>query len=32
MQGVIGLAALYMTTLILTTQRREDQLAPIASN
>ncbi len=27
MQGVIGLAALYMTMLILTTQRREDELA-----
>ncbi len=27
MQGAIGLAALYMTTLILITQRREDQLA-----
>ena len=27
MQGVVGLAAFYMTTLILTTQRREDQLA-----
>lgn len=26
MQGLVGLAALYMTTLILTTQRREDQL------
>ena len=26
MQGVIGLAALYMTTLILTAQRREDRL------
>lgn len=26
MQGVIGLAALYMTMLILTTQRREDEL------
>ena len=27
MQGVIGLLALYVTVLILTTQRREDQLA-----
>ena len=27
MQGAVGLAALYMTSLILTTQRREDQLA-----
>lgn len=27
LQGLIGLAALYMTALILTTQRREDQLA-----
>jgi len=27
LQGVVGLAALYMTALILTTQRREDQLA-----
>ena len=27
MQGVVGLAALYMTTLILITQRHEDQLA-----
>lgn len=27
MQGVVGLAALYMTLLILATQRREDQLA-----
>jgi len=27
MQGAVGLAALYMTALILTTQRREDQLA-----
>lgn len=29
MQGVIGLAALYMTSLILATQRREDQLASL---
>ena len=29
MQGVIGLAALYMTSLILTTQRRDDQLASL---
>ena len=27
LQGAIGLGALYMTTLILTTQRREDELA-----
>ena len=27
LQGAIGLAALYMTSLILTTQRRDDQLA-----
>lgn len=27
LQGAVGLAALYMTALILTTQRREDQLA-----
>lgn len=27
MQGVVGLGALYMTTLILTTQRREDEMA-----
>jgi uncharacterized membrane protein len=27
MQGAIGLSALYMTTLILITQRREDELA-----
>lgn len=27
MQGIVGLAALYMTLLILATQRREDQLA-----
>ncbi len=27
LQGVVGLMALYMTALILTTQRREDQLA-----
>ena len=29
MQGVVGLAALYMTSLILTTQRRDDQLASL---
>ena len=29
LQGVVGLAALYMTSLILTTQRREDQLASL---
>ena len=29
MQGAIGLAALYMTSLILTTQRRDDQLASL---
>ncbi len=29
MQGVIGLAALYMTLLILTTQRRDDSLASL---
>ena len=27
MQGIVGLAALYMTSLILATQRREDELA-----
>jgi uncharacterized membrane protein len=29
LQGLVGLAALYMTILILTTQRREDQLASL---
>lgn len=29
LQGAVGLAALYMTILILTTQRRDDQLAAL---